>query len=622
MSVSITRSYTPHIKALKENTKLFLDVPGKRPHEQPCSKKEDTLVCFEAPDFKWSVDHHRFGIEATPAFLANPGVPATNTVVVFHSEPKGSRGHAPKKNSDGEMLRVQPLYQIPFLNGTTVTFRVTRDTRLLDLDNTEDVDAVVAFMSDHNILGTEYRIDADMVFRSEEEDVDFKLAFKAELKKFIEIWCPDVEGWCVDQKVNFFDPNTAVSYVQQTPQKITKYEGVPLYEEFWREAMLFDDAETRFGYITEHAFGHHTNVSYPNRAPQIPIASHLWGMWRQSFPNDPMDDLKKVSFRSQTSLAYKVTAVSLPKGMAVFHGYGGNLPSDTKLSKPSFGGVIRGDNTHCKVDHSDNDTMQCHQKPSFGWIKEFSVGSQKQIGLLPGKPLFCGPVKTANAYGANKIHTKVFFHAEPAGYAKYESIRVLTKSSSSTRIKPLYQLVFNNGINLAFNIAKDNTHLIDLSNASNFKLIESFRLNVLAYLEENGDVDESEDEGYLCMDTLSDAARAYYIDDDGTVVRNSEMVLDRSLFRLVKVWLLDLPISERVDGWYWPLHSSCQLNTEYCFFNPNESLVFGGHSPFKKTVYEGIPSYEDYWRTGLSTKKVTERFGNSYAGAVKFTYPS
>ena len=111
----------------------------------------DTLECHKRTTFGWldelRGDKGKFG---SLPFFCGPkstadiyGEKKVNTVVVVHNDP-GVVRRGRKTNTPG--VRSKPLYQIPQLNGTTITFKLKRDVKLFDLTDVQNAENIIEYM--------------------------------------------------------------------------------------------------------------------------------------------------------------------------------------------------------------------------------------------------------------------------------------------------------------------------------------------------------------------------------------------------------------------------------------------------------------------------------------------
>lgn len=112
-----------------------------------CENK-DTLPCYHRVTFPWK--DARFALKNKPFFFG-PKITADvygenkrNTVVVAHKIPSAKISSRASQTDKG----VVPLYQIPVQGGMTITFRLTRDVRLVNISSVENAKRFLSWAGD------------------------------------------------------------------------------------------------------------------------------------------------------------------------------------------------------------------------------------------------------------------------------------------------------------------------------------------------------------------------------------------------------------------------------------------------------------------------------------------
>jgi hypothetical protein len=137
------------------------DLPDK------CSS-QDTLPCYKQTQFPWLETLKSGGqaafVEAKP-FFCGPrttadiyGAQQQNTIVVAHQNPSARSNTIITRKSRTEDLSV-PLYHIPQLNGTTITFALMKDVALVDIGSLENAKRILLWADMEVLDGDDCGID-------------------------------------------------------------------------------------------------------------------------------------------------------------------------------------------------------------------------------------------------------------------------------------------------------------------------------------------------------------------------------------------------------------------------------------------------------------------------------
>ena len=267
-------------------------------------EKDDTIPCHKRTRFPWLrklMNSDGDAIKTEPMFLGPKtsadvyGKNKQNTVVVTHRNPSGSLGRA-SQTAD----QVFPLYQVPELNGTTITFSLTKDTKLVDLSCVENAKLFLKWCKDFSSKREEreeerskicdkmttppsaeheelkkqlealdiadpypslaevidnYTVKNDLIWRQSFFEVD------TDLVVFIQLWLRDaglakeVHGWfwgggewstyatvpdggLLWQEVCLFDPSELLAFKSNSAQKLFVYDRIQTYDKFWAQDMV------------------------------------------------------------------------------------------------------------------------------------------------------------------------------------------------------------------------------------------------------------------------------------------------------------------------------------------------------------------------------------------------
>jgi len=114
---------------------------------------DDTITCYKGTDFSWLgklINSNDNAFKAAPLFVAPKttadlyGENKRNTVVVSHRNPSGHNYHDASHTVD----KCVPMYQVPELNGTTITFSLTEDATLVDISCVETAKIFLTWCED------------------------------------------------------------------------------------------------------------------------------------------------------------------------------------------------------------------------------------------------------------------------------------------------------------------------------------------------------------------------------------------------------------------------------------------------------------------------------------------
>lgn len=115
--------------------------------EKDTCETEDTLKCYHRVTFPWM--DLGFPFEEKPFFFGPKttadvyGANKQNTVVVAHKVPSGKFF---TRQSQTDNTKLVPLYQIPLRGGTTITFELVRDVRLVDIGSVDNAEKFLAWL--------------------------------------------------------------------------------------------------------------------------------------------------------------------------------------------------------------------------------------------------------------------------------------------------------------------------------------------------------------------------------------------------------------------------------------------------------------------------------------------
>jgi hypothetical protein len=329
-------------------------------------------------------------------------------------------------------------------------------------------------------------------------------------------------------------------------------------------------------------------------------------------------------------LGSDVLVVSLQRKSLMYHGYAGE--KHKLLDRDRLAGIRHDHDSEDEC--AGDDTYQCYRKTTFVWLEKLVSGE------VPFKaaPLFFGPKSTADIYGKNVCNTTVISHTNPS--ARLSRYGVSRPSETDDSTVPLYQIPQLNGTTITFSATRDIV-LVDIGCLENAKQIIEFAKkkqrtyvatenwrdvidwarkaeyakcgNLLKRLVDKMDDNFAIQIPYNPYDAYEGIANGTYEVEGKQVVRNSTFEMDASLIDLIKLWLHEMGLENKVDGFFWggELWTTTKgLDAqEFCIFNPSELLEYVSHTEQTYTLHEGLPTYKAFWENGISREASADLYG-------------
>jgi hypothetical protein len=243
-NINVDRGTTSGLRHVKDDT-------------SDACENQDTLKCYHEVSFPWI--ELGFPLEDKPFFCGSKttadvyGADEQNTFVVAHKVPSGRILGRASYTED----KVIPLYQVPFLGGTTVTFELLRDAKLINIGSVNNAKKFIAWLKKqvreavdfifnmYKIVETQQQVKRTSVFEDDYELVRLvRLWLKHEgLESKIDGWFWGGEEWKECSKDGYgmqefclFNPMGLLEYKKHTEQVVHAVPDLPDYDEFWKKA--------------------------------------------------------------------------------------------------------------------------------------------------------------------------------------------------------------------------------------------------------------------------------------------------------------------------------------------------------------------------------------------------